>query len=503
MNDDGIAGVLNQVHRGVRLRQHQSLVTFIQRAFDILTITLCLWAAFVLTGTPWIVEFNVTAALAVGFFSIFADIKNIYRSWRTGSIFTEILYTLEAWLAVFAILFISGYLWPETAYPREVMLSWLLATPVLLAASRFGVRQILRIVRMHGVNTRLLAIVGTGQISHHFSRTIAANPWMGFRTVGIFDEIADEDSGENGALDFPVESVDSLVKLARNGEVDTVFIAMPLAEEAAKINQLLLRLSDSTASVYIVQDRRERKRSRQMGIARSDDAISVTAARMEHDLLHRCWMEIDGIPAFSVYESPFLGVTGWVKRVEDLLLGTIAIVLLAIPMIVIAIGVKRSGPGPIIFKQRRYGLAGEQIMVWKFRSMSVCENGDLVAQATKKDSRITPFGSFIRRTSLDELPQFINVLQGSMSIVGPRPHAVAHNEYYRPLVGGYMLRHKVKPGITGLAQVNGWRGETETLDKMAMRVQFDLEYIRNWSLWLDIKILIRTIFNGFVHENAY
>ncbi len=499
----GNVEALNPVHRGIRLRQHQSLVTFAQRSFDILTITSCLWAAFILTGQPWVMEFNVTAALAVGFFSIFADIKNIYRSWRTGSITTEILYTLEAWLAVFAILFVSGYVWPETAYPREVMLSWLLATPVLLAASRLGVRQILRLARKHGINTRLLAIVGTGQISHHFSRIIAANPWMGFRNIGLFDELVADGTGDGGTLSVPVGNIDSLVQLARAGKVDTVFIAVPLAEEAEKINRLLQRLSDSTASVYLVQDRRDRQQSRQISMEHPNDAIGVMTERMDSDLLHRCWMEIDGIPAFSVYESPFLGVTGWVKRVEDLVLGTIAVALLAIPMIVIAIGVKRSGPGPILFKQRRYGLAGEQIMVWKFRSMNVCENGDIVTQATKADPRITPFGAFLRRTSLDELPQFINVLQGGMSIVGPRPHAVAHNEYYRSLVGGYMLRHKVKPGITGLAQVNGWRGETETLDKMAKRIQFDLEYIRNWSLWLDIKILFRTIVNGFVHKNAY
>jgi putative colanic acid biosynthesis UDP-glucose lipid carrier transferase len=172
-------------------------------------------------------------------------------------------------------------------------------------------------------------------------------------------------------------------------------------------------------------------------------------------------------------------------------------------MAAIAIGVKLSGPGPVIFKQRRYGLDGKEIMVWKFRSMTVCEDRGTVAQAQKGDSRITPFGRFLRSTSLDELPQFINVLLGSMSIVGPRPHAISHNEYYRHLIGGYMLRHKVKPGITGWAQVHGWRGETDSVDKMGRRVDFDLDYIRNWSLWLDIQIIFMTFFNGFVHKNAY
>jgi putative colanic acid biosynthesis UDP-glucose lipid carrier transferase len=172
-------------------------------------------------------------------------------------------------------------------------------------------------------------------------------------------------------------------------------------------------------------------------------------------------------------------------------------------MALIALGVKLTSPGPVLFKQRRYGLNGAVVEVWKFRSMTVCEDGDKVIQAQKGDMRITPFGAFLRRTSLDELPQFFNVLQGSMSVVGPRPHAVSHNEQYRRLIRGYMLRHKVKPGITGWAQISGWRGETETVDKMAMRVKFDLQYVQNWSLWFDLKIIFLTMFKGWVHKNAY
>jgi putative colanic acid biosynthesis UDP-glucose lipid carrier transferase len=172
-------------------------------------------------------------------------------------------------------------------------------------------------------------------------------------------------------------------------------------------------------------------------------------------------------------------------------------------MIVIAIAIKLTSPGPVLFKQKRYGIKGEQIEVWKFRSMTVCENGDDIKQATVNDTRVTPLGAFLRRTSLDELPQFINVLQGSMSVVGPRPHAVAHNEYYRKQIQGYMLRHKVRPGITGLAQINGCRGETDTIDKMEARVHHDLEYLRQWSLWLDLKIVFITIFKGFVGKHVY
>jgi putative colanic acid biosynthesis UDP-glucose lipid carrier transferase len=177
--------------------------------------------------------------------------------------------------------------------------------------------------------------------------------------------------------------------------------------------------------------------------------------------------------------------------------------LIAIPMLIISAAVKLTSPGPVIFKQNRYGLDGKKIVIYKFRSMTSMDNGDVVKQATKNDARITPLGAFLRKTSLDELPQFINVLQGNMSIVGPRPHAVAHNEQYRKLVEGYMLRHKVRPGITGLAQVNGLRGETETINKMVKRVEYDLEYIHRWTVWLDIKIILKTVFNGFRNKNAY
>ena len=197
------------------------------------------------------------------------------------------------------------------------------------------------------------------------------------------------------------------------------------------------------------------------------------------------------------------GWYGVVKRFEDFVLSLFAIILTSPIMFIIAVAVKLTSLGPVIFKQKRYGLDGKEIKVYKFRSMTVCEDGADVPQAKRCDSRITPFGAFLRKTSLDELPQFINVLQGRMSVVGPRPHAVAHNEQYRKQIRSYMLRHKVKPGITGWAQVNGWRGETDMLAKMENRVKDDLFYIENWSLWFDIKIIWLTVWKGLVNRNAY
>jgi putative colanic acid biosynthesis UDP-glucose lipid carrier transferase len=221
------------------------------------------------------------------------------------------------------------------------------------------------------------------------------------------------------------------------------------------------------------------------------------------DLIQARFGNINGIPVVAVCESPFHGINRVTKRIVDIVFSSLILILISPLMLAIAIGVKLSSPGPVIFKQRRYGLDGEEIKVYKFRTMTVCEDGNNVRQAGKDDNRITRFGRFLRKTSLDELPQFINVLQGRMSIVGPRPHAVAHNELYRTQIKGYMIRHKVKPGITGWAQVNGFRGETDTLQKMKSRIEFDLDYLRNWSLSLDLWIILRTAGVFLKQDTAY
>ena len=232
---------------------------------------------------------------------------------------------------------------------------------------------------------------------------------------------------------------------------------------------MLESLQGTTASLFLVPDL---------------FGISIIQGRLQ---------DVNGVPMVGLCETPFTGVNAAAKRASDLVLATLIVVLVAPLMLVLAVGVKLSSPGPVIFRQRRNRLGGEEIVVYKFRSMQATDDGTVVAQATPRDPRVTRFGAFLRRTSLDELPQFINVLQGHMSIVGPRPHAVAHNEQYRQLIKAYMVRHKVRPGITGWAQVNGHRGETDTLDKMRERVECDLDYLRNWSLSLDLQIIARTI----------
>jgi putative colanic acid biosynthesis UDP-glucose lipid carrier transferase len=323
---------------------------------------------------------------------------------------------------------------------------------------------------------RRLAFAGAGNLAQKVCARMDGRHWMGAKVVGVYDDRAPARLPD-GELSLQ-GNLTGLVEDARRGRVDDIYITLPTQAEQ-RVRQLISDLSDTTASVYVIPDF--------FGL----------------ELSHARWFSSGGVPVVGVFESPFRGVNAWLKRVEDIVLGSLILALIAPLLLLIAAGVKLSSPGPVIFRQRRYGLNGEVVPVWKFRSMSVCEDGNHIQQATKSDARITPFGAFLRRTSLDELPQFINVLQGGMSIVGPRPHAVAHNEQYRKLIPGYMLRHKVKPGITGWAQVNGWRGETDTLEKMEKRVEFDLAYMRNWSLWLDIKIVFLTVFRGFLGKNAY
>jgi putative colanic acid biosynthesis UDP-glucose lipid carrier transferase len=257
-----------------------------------------------------------------------------------------------------------------------------------------------------------------------------------------------------------------------------VFITLPLGSQP-RILELLESIQGTTASLYFVPD---------------VFGISIVQGRLQ---------DMNGVPVVGILETPFTGTNDLTKRISDIVLASIILVLISPLLLIIAIGVKLSSPGPAIFRQQRNGLDGGEITVYKFRSMRTMDNGPTVAQATKDDPRITPFGAFLRRASLDELPQFFNVLQGSMSIVGPRPHAIAHNEMYREIIKAYMVRHKVKPGITGWAQVNGLRGETDTVEKMKARVEYDLEYLRNWSLTLDLQIIVRTVRVLFFDRNAY
>ena len=487
MRDDGIFQVLkesasnNRNIRGVLRHHHYDIATII-RILDALWVGGLLWLSSVIYDTRWEEHYSFAAVLTMGLFFIIAQSSDLYRSRRGASLQHESVRLWIAWLSVILVLLFIAYATRTSAdYSRGVILTWFIVTPVVLTVWRGGLHYMLGALREHGFNTRRVAIVGARELGADFARTILGSPWMGLLPIGFYDDRTP--AGARPLVNEPVKVIgdlNALINHARAGKIDSIYITLPMRAEE-RIKSLLAQLADTTVSVHLVPD------------------------FFIYNLMNASWSNLGDLPVVSIYESPFFGVDGWIKRLEDIMLASIILVIIAIPMALIAIGIKLSSPspGPIIFRQYRYGLRGNRIEVWKFRTMTACENGDDVTQATRHDYRITVFGAFLRRTSLDELPQFINVLQGRMSIVWPRPHAVIHNEQYRKLISGYMLRHKVKPGITGLAQVNGWRGETDTLDKMKRRVEFDLAYIRNWSLFLDLKIIFMTLLRGFGGKSAY
>jgi len=386
------------------------------------------------------------------------------RGEHSGDLILDIV---TGWLAVIGLLGLLGWATHTTeVFDQRVLLAWALATPAaLFAAHRLLPVVLPRVLAVEGMR-KTAVIAGANDLGRKLAERLN-DPMLGVRFAGFFDDRA---AGRLSNLPEAqnLGALSRLADYARAQRVDVIYIALPMASQP-RILRLLEDLRDTTASIYFVPD------------------IFVS------DLIQARVDSIAGLPVVAVCETPFYGFNGAVKRLSDVVLASLILLLIAPLLAAIAIGVKRSSPGPILFKQRRYGVDGRKIVVYKFRSMTVAEDGDVVRQATRNDSRITKFGAFLRRTSLDELPQFINVLQGRMSVVGPRPHAVAHNELYRKLIRGYMIRHKVKPGITGLAQVNGLRGETDTVDKMKARIDYDLTYLRNWSLLLDLQIILKTV----------
>ncbi|MDI1258348.1 undecaprenyl-phosphate glucose phosphotransferase [Aquabacterium sp.] len=384
----------------------------------------------------------------------------------------------SSWVSMLLILWLCGYATNSLMFfDFTVMLSWAVVTPVLQWIAVLIGKAILK-HRASQPNARRRAIVvGAGPLGGKVARALQSNLDQGTEFVGYFDDRTDS-RVLSEAVSMRLGGLRDVANYVYAHSIHEVYITLPLGSQP-RIVELLEAVQGTTASLYFVPD---------------VFGISIIQGRLQ---------DMNGVPVVGICETPFTGTNELVKRVSDIVLGSIIVVLISPILLGLAIGVKLSSPGPAIFRQKRNGLDGEEIVVYKFRSMRSQDNGAVVKQATKGDSRITPFGAFIRRTSLDELPQFINVLQGRMSIVGPRPHAVAHNEEYRRLIKAYMVRHKVRPGITGWAQVNGYRGETETIDKMQARVEFDLEYLRNWSLGLDLQIIIRTIRLMIFDRNAY
>lgn len=481
----------------------QQPLALMARVIDSIGIGAALYLATLLATTDdgWSRIHAFYALVAMLLMQFYSEFFHVYQSWKIDNSGLSRLWMLSisglTWTVTCLTLLLIALLFDQSANLLDWYLAtyWFGLTLVVFALIRVTLNVMIRLLRRNGINVRKIAIAGAGPLGRFLSETLHNNPWVGYEIVGVFDDRSQKvqqmeyllnkrkrETIGNLETGLAVDgNFDDLIDAAVNREFDTIFITLPMRAEH-KTQDIIRKLaSRSTVAVYVIPD-------------------FYTASFKAH-FTHL--VNINGVPAVSIFENPVSGLRSIVKRVEDIVLSLIILAIIALPMVLIAIVVKLTSRGPIIFKQKRYGLNGNLIKVWKFRSMTVTENGDDFVQATKEDSRITPIGKILRKFSLDELPQFFNVLSGSMSIVGPRPHAVAHNEMFRSTIRGYMLRHKTKPGITGWAQVNGYRGETDVLRKMQNRVDYDLDYIRQWSLFFDLRIIFLTVFRGFWGKHVY
>ncbi|TXR53350.1 undecaprenyl-phosphate glucose phosphotransferase [Reinekea thalattae] len=439
------------------------------RAADLIIVTsigyITYWARF----NTWQLQGEYKNILALGavIMLLICSHQKIYQSWRGHYGFSLFSRLSTCWLTS-SLLLICFILFSHQGeyYSRLWLGTWLVGSWLSAITIRLFAYYILAIRRTKGGNKSNVFIFGGKDKASQIENQFKLYNWAGFRISGTLDL--------KDACKLTEQELLYLV-----GDSDEVWITASI-KNSEKVSELYYKLQNCTKNIRYVPNLSDLR------------------------LLNHKVGNIVGLHTIDLSTSPLDGSSGLIKRLEDLFLGSLIFIGLLPIMLVIAIAVKLTSKGPVIFKQHRHGIDGKPIKIYKFRSMKVHqEENNEVTQAKKNDSRLTPIGGFLRKTSLDELPQFYNVIQGRMSIVGPRPHAIQHNEYYANLVQSYMKRHKVKPGITGWAQVNGLRGETDTLDKMEKRVEHDLFYIDNWSFWFDIKIITLTILYILRHKNAY
>jgi putative colanic acid biosysnthesis UDP-glucose lipid carrier transferase len=453
------------------IRPTRSLIPLSLHIADTVVACLCLPLVHYLTCQPLNSLTTSTSLLTCIVLFAVGECFGIYRPSRGRSANQEVALCTFTWSVTFCLMILVGVFSRNVeSFARSSIAAWYILGGLSLVCTHMCFRSVLEWLGKNGIGVRKTAIVGANRLGFDICKNALSSSDSGMKIVGFYDDRGEERRQESDMSLPPfLGTCQQLLDMVRSNEIDTVLIALPMKAER-RIQDLLDQLGNSTASVYIVPD------------------------FFVFELLHSRWTHVGGLPVVSVFESPMYGVDGWLKRVLDFSLGLVGCILVSPILAVCAVLVRMSSAGPIFFRQKRYGLDGKEILVWKFRSMYTCDNGPVVKQATKGDPRITPIGRILRKTSLDELPQLFNVIEGTMSLVGPRPHANAHNEHFRKLIRGYMMRHKVKPGITGLAQVEGSRGETDTIEKMEARIALDHRYIREWSLWMDIKILFKTFF---------
>ena len=463
------------------LKENAGLLEIVQRLLDPILVAGSGAALYASQFDNWDLPLNYVFLLISGFLLclVLFPFFNLYRPQRGASLWVETQALASAWTILFAGLIVVLFATKtSTAFSRLWIGQWAVAGLVTLIVFRLLLRGSLRYFRRQGFNLRSVAIAGAGELGREVARRLANAPWTGLKVVGFYDDdpqiLAQTFDGIKVRGDLS-RIPQEVVALA----IDQVWIALPLQQDKP-VQLLVSQLARLPVQVTFVPD--------------------IYGVK----LLNHSIADIAGLPVIHLMDSPLSGVKGIIKTIEDKTLAGLILLAASPLMLLIALAVKLSSPGPVFFKQLRGGLHGERIWVWKFRTMKpYVDPSGKVLQAVPGDERITAFGAFLRRTSLDELPQFINVLKGDMSIVGPRPHAVEHDEFYQRQIDAYLLRHHVKPGITGWAQVNGWRGETGEIEKMEMRVRYDLYYVNNWSLWFDLRIIFMTFFMVVVGKNAH
>ena len=455
---------------GVAFIAERVAVAFVTAA----SLGLCLWIYEVPLNEQYQALMIIAALLAL----ILVRGSDSLESHVGNGFWSTVVSVAGSWLVVFAILLALGYATKSSAvYSRKALFTWALLAPTLLIFTRITMTKLIFRITMSASNARSVVIAGADQLAASLAQKIMSHRQFGMSLNGFFDDRGMERLAKV-APDKLLGRLRDLPEYVKQHAIDLIFIVLPI-RNVQRVTELLDELHDTTASIYFVPD------------------VFV------FDLIQCRTTDIGGLPIIALCETPFFGTRGITKRVSDVIIALLILILTSPLLLAIAIAIKATSPGSVIFRQRRYGLDGREIVVYKFRSMTVSEDSEIVLQATLGDERVTPIGAILRKYSLDELPQFVNVLQGRMSVVGPRPHAVAHNEEYRQLIKGYMVRHKVTPGITGLAQVRGFRGETSNLDAMRGRVECDLEYLRNWSLSLDMEIILKTVAMMFRDKAAY
>jgi putative colanic acid biosysnthesis UDP-glucose lipid carrier transferase len=471
------------------LQRRKSLVNLLQPLLDGVAIIAVAWF-FVAAHIGFISQDYVIFMLVLlGMVSVMYDRYAIYR---TSANFANKIFSLfNAWTFSFLALFLLAFLTKQTeVYSRVVITEIYVVGFFVQAAIHLLIRLAAKKLNKHSQVTDNVIIVGQGQLANYLEHKISANPWLNQHVIGnvsIDEEQRQNRTKQKSELNEYVTSqtiqlgkVAELPDLIDAHGITTIYIVTPL-ESSKVLEELYFVLLDKHVSIHWIPD--------------------IFSLR----LINHSVREIAGIPVLTLSETPLTGISRLSKSIEDKVLSLIILLLISPILLVVALAVKWDSPGPVFFRQKRAGWNGKTFRIWKFRSMYVqqqaTDNMELV-QAQKNDPRVTKVGAFIRKTSLDELPQLFNVLIGDMSLVGPRPHAVQHDKVYSARIDDYYARHNIKPGITGLAQVRGYRGETHEIDQMTKRIESDIEYINNWSIWLDLSILARTT-TAFTGKSAY